>query len=249
MPECRKRSSLLSSISGLDVVNALEDVSALTFEKVEVDREEGRGFRPWLRLYETNLHSVADISRDFSPVRMSIPHLPCNIHVHSRTHTRNPCRCTCRRVRYRLVYLTAGYLTIPSVLTQFSRSTRGVASALLANRWDDQTSIAETIGSRDHPTMPRDRLTQLTGVYRHTDTSGHVMKFMAIFKNPARYIRLPSHRNNHKFTYFREVTSNPQPINMFKLVSENDLSNCNLTVFFYKLLLYSLYIFLQLQLL
>ncbi|XP_011691916.1 PREDICTED: uncharacterized protein LOC105452486 [Wasmannia auropunctata] len=31
-----------------------------------------------------------------------------------------------------------------------------------------------------------------------------------------RYIRLPRRRNRHKLTYFR-VTSNPQPITMFKL--------------------------------
>ncbi|XP_011644596.1 uncharacterized protein LOC105431842 [Pogonomyrmex barbatus] len=45
----------------------------------------------------------------------------------------------------------------------------------------------------------------------------HVNKFMEIFKNLTRYIRLPSRRNGHKLSYFREVISNPQPINMFKL--------------------------------
>ncbi|XP_029156861.1 uncharacterized protein LOC114929476 [Nylanderia fulva] len=45
----------------------------------------------------------------------------------------------------------------------------------------------------------------------------HVIKFMVILKNCARYIRLSNRLNRHKLTYFREVPSNPQPINMFKL--------------------------------
>jgi len=46
--------------------------------------------------------------------------------------------------------------------------------------------------------MSSDRLTQLTGTYRHT--ADHVIKFMTIFKNLMRYIRLPSLQNRHKLT-------------------------------------------------
>lgn len=131
---------------------------------------------------KTNLHLAADTGRDFSLYMHNYSHLP---HTHAYTHTcTHSRRCACRRIRYRSACVYR-YFTTRSVLTQFSRSTRGVEGALLANRWDDQYPGSGQYRGDDwstsHPTMSSDRLTQLTGTYRHTDTAGHVIKFMAIF--------------------------------------------------------------------
>lgn len=125
------------------------------------------------------------------------------------------------------------YLTTRIILTQFLRSTRGVESALLANRRD---RYRRDDWSSDHPTKFSDRLTQLAGVYRHAySTSGHVIKFMAIFKNCTRYISLSSHRNKHKLTYFREVTSTTnQHVQVGKLKQFTYLQS--LSIYFFSIL-------------
>lgn len=109
----------------------------MTFEEV---RRRSRIFKPWLRFYEANLHPAIGHQSQFLSRVHKYPHLP-----YTFTHTRA---------------LSGSAYVIPvirSILTHFSRSTRGVESVLLANQ-DDQTSIAETIGPRGHPTMPSDRL-------------------------------------------------------------------------------------------
>lgn len=88
-------------------------------------------------------------------------------------------------------------------------------------RWNAETSIVHDDWSRIYPTTFSDRLTQLTGIYRHTDTKDHVIKFIVFFKIRTQYIKVSSRLHRHKLTSFREVTSNQQPINMFKLVSWN----------------------------
>lgn len=96
MPGCGEWSSLLKL--GSFIYNVLIDIFVRCLKKYE----EGRGFRPWLRLCDTNLHLAADIAI-FLCIKCS--HLP-------RTLTHSRC-CACRRVgcRFSAVYIPVPYNT------------------------------------------------------------------------------------------------------------------------------------------
>jgi len=159
--------------------------------------------------YETEIEEFTPVDSGFTSLRRQLASetsaansfLFFSIHVaytypkHTRAQYGIYLRhCACPRVlviRYVWVsVLSYRYLTARSVLTQFLRSARRVESALLADRWDVETSITETIGHTVTPPCSAIGWLNWPAYIVIRITIGHVVKFIAIFKNRTRYIRL-----------------------------------------------------------
>jgi len=83
-------------VQGTEFSARLHFELCFVFTDVYKKYEEDRRFRSWMGFYETNLHLVADTSRDFSFLCISIsvltPHTRAHTHKNTHTHTH---RCAC----------------------------------------------------------------------------------------------------------------------------------------------------------